>query len=386
MKQFDPMEYQPGMEEIDSDILPQLKIHLHKCSLDDYTEEDVRAALLSCAEGDCSPQAFGALLSPAAEGFLEEMARCAQRETRRWHGNNVSLYTPLYIANYCENHCSYCGFSCHHKIKRGKLSLEEIRREAEMLAATGLEEILVLTGECRSQSSVAYIGEAITLLKDYFGVIGIEIYPLNTDEYAHLQRCGADYVSIYQETYDLNLYEQLHLRGPKRCYPYRFYAPERAFAGGMRGVSFGALLGLGDFRRDCFAAGLHAFFTQKKYPQGEIAFSFPRIRPVAPDPCSLTPDPCSERNLLQAMLAARLFMPFAGISISTRERPGFRDAAVRLAATKISAGVSVGVGGHSDEQKGDPQFMLADERSVAEIREKLCENGLQPVFLDYIRM
>jgi len=383
MKQFDPMTYLPGMEQIDSDIMPQVTNILREFSPETYTGEDVSKALLAC-EGNCSPQAYAALLSPAAVPFLEEMARAAQHETRRWFGNSVSLYTPLYIANYCENHCTYCGFSCHHKIKRGKLSLDEIRREAEMLAATGLEEILVLTGECRSQSSVEYIGEAITLLKDYFAVIGIEIYPLNINEYRHLQLCGADYVSIYQETYDLALYEQLHVSGPKRCYPYRFYSAERAFMGGMRGVSFGALLGLGDFRRDCFAAGLHAYFTQKKYPQAEVAFSFPRIRPVQGEAAQGTD--VTERNLLQAMLAARLFMPFAGITVSTRERPGFRDAAAGLTATKISAGVSVGVGGHSDEQKGDPQFVIADDRSVAEIRNMLAQNGLQPVFLDYIRV
>ena len=381
MNQFDPMTYLPGMEEISSDILPQVTKLLREFSPESYTGEDVRAALSASSRGIAD---FGALLSPAAEGFLEEMAQTAQRETRRWHGNSVSLYTPLYIANYCENHCSYCGFSCHQNIKRGKLSLDEIRREAEAIAATGLQEILVLTGESRSQSSVAYIGEAITLLKDYFGVIGIEIYPLNTDEYRHLQQCGADYVSIYQETYDLNLYEQLHQNGPKRSYPYRFYAHERAFQGGMRGVSFGALLGLGDFRHDCFGAGLHAWSTQKKYPQGEVAFSFPRIRQAAG--VRLQNTGVTERNLLQVMLAYRLFLPFAGLSISTRERPDFRDAAVSLAATKISAGVRVGVGGHGDEQKGDPQFMIADDRSVAEIREMLRRSGLQPVFLDYIRM
>lgn len=379
-KDFDPMSYLPGMEEINSDILPQVTALLRKFAPERYTGSDVRAALSASSRGEHD---FAALLSPAAEPFIEEMANAARIETRRWFGNSVSLYTPLYIANHCENHCSYCGFSCHHTIKREKLSLGQIRREAESIAATGLEEVLVLTGECRSASSVEYIGEAISLLKDYFGVIGIEIYPLNVEEYRHLQQCGADYVSIYQETYDLALYEQLHLSGPKRSYPYRFYSHERALQGGMRGISFGALLGLGDFRRDCFAAGLHAWFTQKKYPSGEIAFSFPRIRPVQGiDQKSGV----SERNLLQAMLAFRLFLPFAGITVSTRERPGFRDAAVNLAATKMSAGVSVGVGGHSEKQKGDPQFMIADERSVAEIRQALTNNGLQPVFLDYIRL
>ena len=378
------MDYQPGMEEIDSNILPQVIKSLCAFNPDVYTREDIRRALQLCAEGNCSPQAFRALLSPAAEPFLEDMAQVARAQTRCWFGNGVSLYTPLYIANYCENHCSYCGFSCHHKIQRGKLTLEEIRHEAEALAATGLQEILVLTGESRAQSSVEYIGEAIALLKEYFSVIGIEIYPLNVAEYKFLQQCGADYVSIYQETYELNLYEKLHLSGPKRSYPYRFYAHERALQAGMRGVSFGVLLGLSDFQHDCFATGIHAYLTQKKYPQSEIAFSLPRIRQIAG--VKMQGSNITERQLLQAMLAYRLFLPFAGISISTRERPDFRDAAVRIAATKMSAGVSVGVGGHAKAQKGDPQFNIADNRSVSDIRTMLKENGLQPVFVDYIRL
>ena len=176
MKQFDPMTYLPGMEEIQSDILSKVQYLLCDFSPEDYSADDVRAAISASA---CSIDDFAALLSPAAEPFLEDMARQAQLLTRRWFGNSINLYTPLYIANYCENHCSYCGFSCHHSIKRSKLSLDEIRREAEALAATGLQELLVLTGECRSQSSVAYIGEAISLLRDYFSIIGIEIYPLN---------------------------------------------------------------------------------------------------------------------------------------------------------------------------------------------------------------
>ncbi|MCL2696438.1 MAG: 2-iminoacetate synthase ThiH, partial [Clostridiales bacterium] len=300
-----------------------------------------------------------------------------------WFGNSVGLFTPLYIANYCENHCTYCGFSCHQKIRRAKLTMDELRREAEVIAATGLRELLVLTGECRAASSVEYIGRALELLRDYFGVLGLEIYPLKVDEYHYLRACGADYVSVYQETYDPFLYEKVHPLGPKRCYPYRFYAQERALLGGMRGVAFGSLLGLGDFRRDAFAAGFHAYCTQKKFPQGEFSFSFPRLRPAGD--ITSAPNAITERQLLQTMLAYRLFLPFAGITISTRERPGFRDAAAGLVATKMSAGVSVGVGGHTEAAKGDPQFVIADERSVEETRKMLARQGLQAVMIDYVR-
>ncbi|MCL1952216.1 MAG: 2-iminoacetate synthase ThiH [Oscillospiraceae bacterium] len=383
MKQqpFPPMAYQPGMEAIESDIMARTLARLRDFSTEKYTQSDVRRAVASQNRG---VDDFAALLSPAAEPLIEEIAQAAKRETRRWFGNSVGLFTPLYIANYCENHCTYCGFSSQQKIRRGKLTLDELRREAEAIAATGLRELLVLTGECRAASGLAYIGEALGVLKGYFGVLGLEIYPLNVDEYRYLRDCGADYVSVYQETYAPILYETVHPLGPKRCYPYRFCAQERALLGGMRGVAFGSLLGLGDFRSDAFAAGFHAHCIQKKYPQAEISFSFPRLRPAGD--ISTISNAISERQLLQIMLAYRLFLPFAGITISTRERPGFRDAVAGLVATKMSAGVSVGVGGHGAAAKGDEQFMIADGRSVADVREMLARQGLQAVMIDYVRV
>jgi len=382
MKQiaFPPMAYQPGMEAIESDILERVLEGTRAFAPEKFSQEDVRRAIHA---HNRSVEDFAALLSPAAESLLEELAQAARRETRRWFGNSVGLFTPLYIANYCENHCTYCGFSCHQKIRRAKLTMDELRREAEAIAGTGLRELLVLTGECRAASSVAYIGEALGLLKEYFGVLGLEIYPLNTDEYHYLRDCGADYVSVYQETYDPDLYEKVHPLGPKRCYPYRFYAQERALLGGMRGVAFGSLLGLGDFRRDAFAAGFHAYCTQKKVPQAEISFSFPRLRPAGD--ITSVPNAVNERQLLQTMLAYRLFLPFAGVTISTRERSGFRDAVAGFAATKMSAGVSVGVGGHDGAAKGDEQFLILDGRGVAEVREMLARQGLQAVMIDYVR-
>ena len=186
------------------------------------------------------------------------------------------------------------------------------------------KKFLLLTGESRHKSNVEYIGETIKLATKYFTTIGIEIYPLNTDEYAYLHSCGADFVSVYQETYNTDKYEQVHLWGSKRIFPYRFHAQERALLGGMRGVSFGALLGLDDFRKDAFAAGLHAHLIQQKYPHAEISFSTPRLRPYINN-ADNNPKDVHEKQLLQVMLAYRLLMPYAGITISTRERAGFRD-------------------------------------------------------------
>jgi 2-iminoacetate synthase len=313
------------------------------------------------------------------------MAKKAVVETRKHFGNNICMFTPLYIANYCENHCVYCGFNCQNKIRRGKLTFAEMEGELKTIAQTGLKEILILTGESRHQSGVAYIGEAIKLASRYFSTVGIEIYPLNSDEYAYLNQCGADFVSVYQETYNLDKYEQVHLRGPKRVFPYRFNAQERALLGGMRGVSFGALLGLDDFRKDAFATGLHAYLIQQKYPHAEIGFSTPRLRPYINN-ADNNPNDVHEKQLLQVMLSYRLFMPYAGITISTRERPGFRDHVIGMVATKISAGVSVGVGGHEGEEKGDEQFEISDPRSVDEVHQMILSRGLQPVYTDYIRV
>lgn len=234
-----------------------------------YAKEDVLGTL---AKEQMDTEDFKVLLSTAAQEYLEEMAVRARYETKRYFGNSVSMFTPLYLANYCENHCVYCGFNCHNKIHRGKLNPEEIETEFQSISATGLREILLLTGESRAMSDVKYIGEGIKIARKYFDTIGIEIYPLNSDEYRYLKNCGADFVSVYQETYQIEIYEKMHKSGPKRSFPYRFHSQERALMGGMRGVAFGALLGLGNFRKDAYAAGLHAYYIQKKYPHAEISF------------------------------------------------------------------------------------------------------------------
>lgn len=379
---MDHMNYLDGMEAVSTDIMDRVLSLAGSYDYGKYGGKDVERAL---SKELLTPDDYGAVLSPAAMPYLEEMARKARLETRKHFGNSVCLFTPLYISNYCENECVYCGFNCRNKIQRGRLSPEEIEEELRAIAATGLKEILILTGEARNASGVEYIGEAVKLAARRFSTIGIEIYPLNSEEYTYLNKCGADFVSVYQETYNTDKYEQVHLRGPKRIFPYRFNAQERALLGGMRGVGIGALLGLDDFRKDAFAAGMHAYFLQQKYPHAEISFSVPRLRPYINN-AGNNPAEVHERQLLQVMLAYRLLMPFAGITISTREKPSFRDNIIGLAATKISAGVSVGVGGHKNREKGDEQFEISDSRSVDEIHEMIAGRGLQPVYTDYVRV
>lgn len=327
---------------------------------------------------------LAALLSPAAAAYLEPMAQAARALTRRFFGRNITLFAPLYIANHCVNDCVYCGYKRHNDIVRARLSYEEIEREAEAIAAGGLRDLLVLTGESRRHSGVDYIAGAVRRLGRYFPALGLEVYPLEVAEYQQLQAAGADFVSLYQETYDPELYARVHLSGPKRDYAFRLGAQERALAAGFRGVSFGALLGLGDFRRDVLACGLHARMIQDRFPEAEIGFSVPRLRPFPNQENNAAT--VGEAELLQIILALRLFRPWAAISLSTRESARFRDHCLGLGVTRLSAGVSTAVGGYGGPEKGDPQFHKSDRRGVAEVSRAIAARGAQPVFNDHVRL
>ncbi len=384
----DHMKYMEGMEIIESDICEKVMSQVREYDYNRYTARDVIAAL---EHETCSIEDFKALLSPAAEPYLERMAQKAKAETSKHFGNTVYLFTPLYIANYCENYCVYCGFNCYNDIRRMKLNAEQIDKEMKVIADSGMEEILLLTGESRSKSSIEYIGEACRLARKYFRMVGLEIYPVNTDEYRYLHECGADYVTVFQETYDSDKYETLHLLGHKRVWPYRFDAQERALRGGMRGAGFSALLGLSDFRKDALASAMHVYYLQRKYPHAEMSLSCPRLRPIINND-KINPLDVHETQLCQVLCAYRIFMPFVGITVSSRESESFRNGIVKIAATKISAGVSTGIGDHeskysgkeSDGAEGDEQFEIADDRSLDKMYEDMSAEGLQPVLNDYL--
>ena len=384
----DPMEYLPGMEKIESDICEKVISQMKAYDASKYTPRDVRMAL---EHETCTVEDFKALLSPAAEPFLEQMAQRARMETGKHFGNTVYLFTPLYIANYCENYCVYCGFNCYNDIHRMKLTPEQIEHEMQVIASSGMEEILILTGESRVQSDVKYIGEACKLARKYFRMVGLEIYPVNTDEYRYLHECGADYVTVFQESYDIVAYEKLHLMGHKRVWPYRFDAQERALRGGMRGIGFSALLGLSDFRKDALASALHVYYLQRKYPQAEMSLSCPRLRPIINNE-KINPQDVHEKQLCQILCAYRIFMPFVGITVSSRESAAFRNGIVRICATKVSAGVSTGIGDHESKytgrdsggDQGDEQFEINDGRSLQKMYDDITDEGLQPVLNDYL--
>lgn len=382
------MDYLPGMEQIESEVCKKVLSQMSIYDPTAYTAKDVEMAL---EHTTCSLDDFKSLLSPAAEPYLEQMAKRASMETAKHFGNTVYLFTPLYIANYCENYCVYCGFNCYNHINRMKLSMEQIEQEMKVIANSGMEEILILTGESRKKSPVTYIGEACRLAQKYFRMVGLEIYPVNTDEYRYLHECGADYVTVFQETYDIEKYEQLHLLGHKRVWPYRFDAQERALKGGMRGVAFSALLGLSDFRKDALASALHVYYLHRKYPHAEMSLSCPRLRPIINNE-QIGPMDVHEKQLCQILCAYRIFLPHVGITVSSRESADFRNGIVKIAATKVSAGVSTGIGDHdrkyngqkTDLPQGDEQFEINDNRSLGKMYRDIESEGLQPVLNDYL--
>ena len=322
-----------------------------------------------------------ALLSPAAAGMLEDIAQKAYQVTLHHFGRCILLYTPLYLADYCVNYCVYCGFNASNQIERRKLSLPEVELEAQEIAKTGLKHVLILTGESREHSPVSYIKDCVAILRKYFSSIAIEIYPLTQDEYAELITTGVDGLTIYQEVYDGQTYDQLHPRGPKRDYRFRLEAPERAGNAGIRTINIGPLLGLGNWPREVFLAGMHAYYLQRKFPDIEVSISYPRMRPQWGD---YEPEhPVSDRELVQSILALRLFLPRVGVTISTRESADLRENLIPLAVTKMSAGSSTIVGGHTDSKNGVGQFEISDDRSVDEMRSVIAGHGYKPILKDW---
>ncbi|SMB87311.1 tyrosine lyase ThiH [Desulfonispora thiosulfatigenes DSM 11270] len=322
------------------------------------------------------------LLSPQASKFLEPMARKAQRLTQQHFGKSILLFTPMYLSNYCTNRCVYCTYNAENHIFRKRLSMEEIEIEAAAIAKTGLQHILILTGGSREITPVEYIVDSVQVLKKYFTSISIEIYALTQDEYKKVVNAGVDGFTIYQEVYNEEIYDKVHLSGEKKNYRFRIDAPERACKAGMRTVNIGALLGLNKWRKEAFITGLHADYLQNKYPEVDISISPPRIRPHVGvfDEVYHVDDP----SLLQIMFAYRLFIPRAGITISTRESAEFRNNILSLGVTKMSAGVSTEVGGHTTEEHQDPQFEIADNRNVEEMRDAILARGYQPIFKDWM--
>ena len=325
---------------------------------------------------------FLALLSPRAAGHLEAMAQRAHELTVRQFGRTIQMFIPLYLANHCNNRCAYCGFNHANEIPRRKLSLEEIEREAQAIARTGMQHVLMLTGEAPRITPIEYLVDAARCLKRHFASVSIEIFPLEVADYRRLNDAGVDGVTVFQETYDREVYRRVHQGGKKRDFEWRLDAPERAASAGMRLVNIGALLGLAEPRRDILLTGLHARYLEDRFLETEVAVSMPRFNEAEGD---FSPDYIvDDRAFVQYMTALRIFLPRAGLTISTRESAQFRDRILPLGATRYSAGSSTGVGGYAESAlRQTPQFEITDQRGVAEVARAIIARNYQPVFKDW---
>ena len=342
------------------------------------TENDVLRAL---RENHLSTSDLAALVSPAAEPYLTEMATRAQTITQQRFGRVIQIYAPLYLSNFCTNRCLYCGFSAENQIQRRCLSLDEVVIEADTLKQRGVNHLLLVSGEAPKLMGVDFLEQVALRLKDRFASLSIEIQPLTKAEYARLFAAGISSVAVYQETYDPTLYQLMHLSGKKSDYASRLETPARAAAAGMREVGIGALLGLGDWRVEGLALGLHLAWLRKQFWRTGLTVSFPRIRPAEGGFQALSP--VSERNLSQLIFALRLFDHNAGLLLSTREEARYRNGMLGLGPTRYSAGSCTAPGGYAHEDQAAEQFAVDDHRSIAEVCSAIHGQGFDPVRKDW---
>ncbi len=328
-----------------------------------------------------TPDDYLALLSPAALDYLEPMAQRAHQVTRQRFGNIIQLYTPLYLSNECTNGCKYCGFNASNKIPRTTLTFDQVEKEAQIIHDYGFRAILLLTGEHSKMADNSYLAAAVERIKPLFSSISIEVYPMDTDGYKQMVAAGVDGLTLYQETYDPVLYEQLHPYGKKRDFRYRLEAPDRAGEAGLRRIGVGALLGLGSFETEAFYTGLHAYYLAHRYWRSHVSISFPRIRPA--DGGFAPINPVSDKQLVQSVCASRLLIPDAGLFLSTRESSQLRDSLMPLGITHMSAGSCTAPGGHADEGKNKEQFVIDDDRSPEQMSEVIRAKGYEAVWKDW---
>jgi 2-iminoacetate synthase len=342
------------------------------------TDEDVQRSLHT---DHLNISDLSALLSPAADIHLENMAARSAEITAMRFGRTTQIYAPLYVSSFCINRCSYCGFSSDNKIERRLLSLDEAEAEAMLLHKRGFNHILLVSGEAPAKLGVSYLEELAIRLRDRFAAISIEVQPLSTEEYTRLFSAGITAVAIYQETYDRKIYDTVHLSGQKCDYDFRLKTPARAAAGGMREVSIGALLGLADWRAEGLSLGLHLAWLRKHFWKTGLTISFPRLRPAAGEFQPLSN--VSERDLSHLIFALRIFDPDVGIILSTREEARYRNGMIGLGPTRYSAGSCTAPGGYSNPELSGEQFSIGDHRPINEVCAAIKQKGYDPVRKDW---
>ncbi|EGQ8508131.1 TPA: 2-iminoacetate synthase ThiH [Vibrio parahaemolyticus] len=347
------------------------------------TAQDVERAL---AKSKRDLEDFKALISPAAEPYLEQMAKISYSLTRKRFGNTMSLYIPLYLSNLCANACTYCGFSMENRIKRRTLNRDEVEAEIGAIKRMKFDSVLLVTGEHETKVGMKYFREMVPIIKQRFNYLAMEVQPLNQDEYAELKTLGLDAVMVYQETYHPKTYAQHHLRGNKMDFRYRLETPDRLAKAGIDKIGIGALIGLEEWRTDCFFAAAHLDYLERTYWQSRYSISFPRLRPCAGNTPASGLQPKSvmtDKQLVQLICAYRLFNPEVELSLSTRESPQFRDNVLPLGITSMSAASKTQPGGYATEEVELEQFEISDERSAASVEDMIRAKGFDPVWRDW---
>ncbi|EGR1569320.1 2-iminoacetate synthase ThiH [Vibrio parahaemolyticus] len=347
------------------------------------TAQDVERAL---AKPKRDLEDFKALISPAAEPYLEQMAKLSYSLTRKRFGNTMSLYIPLYLSNLCANACTYCGFSMENRIKRRTLNRDEVEAEIDAIKRMKFDSVLLVTGEHETKVGMKYFREMVPIIKQRFNYLAMEVQPLDQDEYAELKTLGLDAVMVYQETYHPKTYAQHHLRGNKMDFRYRLETPDRLAKAGIDKIGIGALIGLEEWRTDCFFAAAHLDYLERTYWQSRYSISFPRLRPCAGNVPASGLQPKSfmtDKQLVQLICAYRLFNPEVELSLSTRESPQFRDNVLPLGITSMSAASKTQPGGYATEEVELEQFEISDERSAASVEDMIRAKGFDPVWRDW---
>lgn len=325
-----------------------------------------------------------AVLDNQDPSFLEHLAQESQRITKQYFGRTISLYAPVYLSNYCSSHCTYCGFHSKNRIRRVRLTAEQMRREMMAVADKGIEQILLLTGESYQATPLTYLKEAVAIAKEFFTGISLEVHPMETEEYRDLFHHGIDGITVYQETYDRARYKEVHLSGKKSDYDYRYTTPQRAAQAGIRQISMGILLGLSDPSQDLYALYEHLRWMEKHFPGVEYSLSFPRLRTIKGRAFALCD--VDDVTFIKILCLSRILFPRVGLNLSTRENPRLRDHALELGVTRISAGSNTAVGGYDlfkSQESQDPQFDTEDKRTVEKIVALLKERNFDPVFTDW---
>lgn len=325
---------------------------------------------------------FMALVSPAAAPFLEEMAALSRHYTQERFGKTVSMYIPMYLTNSCTNSCVYCGFNHHNKFTRVILTPEQIKNECEAIKELGpFENLLLVTGENPRVAGVEYLEEALRVCRPYFSNLSIEVMPLEAEEYERLTHSGLNGVVCFQETYNREKYKTYHPAGMKSNFEWRVNGFDRMGKAGVHKIGLGVLIGLEDWRTDVAMMALHLRYLRKRYWRTRFSVNFPRMRPAAG---GFQPNVVmSDRELAQLTFAFRIFDHDVDISVSTRERPDFRDNILTLGATSISAGSKTDPGGYRTFPQSLEQFAVSDERAPSEVAAAVRRRGYEAVWKDW---